>query len=79
MYRSLSHISLVVFAMLAAAVFTVALVADVGEGDINDVDDVLVVEAVIYVFSFSACFYQPFGFEKFKLVGDCRFCHANLF
>ena len=62
---------------MAAAVLPVSFVLDVGESDVDDIYDMLVIQRIEYVFSVTAALYQPFVFEQAKLVGDRRFCHVE--
>ena len=64
-------------AVMAAAVLPVSFVLDMGEGDVDDIYDMLVIQRIEYVFSVTAALYQPFVFEEAKLVGDRRFCHIK--
>ena len=62
---------------MAAAVLPVSFVLDMGEGDVDDIYDMLVIQRIEYVFSVTAALYQPFVFEEAKLVGDRRFSHIK--
>lgn len=62
---------------MTAAVLPVAFVLDMGEGDVDNIYDMLVIQRIKYVFSVAAALYQPFVLEEAKLVGDRRFCHIK--
>ena len=62
---------------MAAAAFSVGFVLDMGEGNVDNIYDMLVIQRIEYVFSVTAALYQPFVFEQAKLVGDRRFCHIK--
>ena len=51
-------------AAVASAAFTVAFVLDVGEGDLDDVQHVLVVQRIEDVFAVAAGLDQVFVFQK---------------
>ena len=66
---------LVLRTVVAGAVFTVGLVADVDECNVDDIYHMLVVQGVEYVLSFAAAFYQAFVSEEAELVGNRRLGH----
>ena len=49
-------------AVMAAAVLPVSFVFDMGEGDVDKIYDMLVIQRIEYVFPVTAAFYQPFVF-----------------
>ncbi len=64
-------------ATFATTTSGVGFVGDVHEGDVEDVDDVLVVERIVYVFAFAAALHQVVVLQEFELVGDGRLRHAD--
>ena len=64
-------------AVMAAAAFSVGFVLDMGEGNVDNIYDMLVIQRIEYVFSVTAALNKPFVFQEAKLVGDRRFCHIK--
>ena len=62
---------------VAGAAGGVGFVGDVHEGNVEDVDDVLVVERIVYVFAFAAALHQVVVLQEFELVRDGRLRHAD--
>ena len=47
---------------MAAAAFAVRFMLNMGKGDVYDIDNMLVIQRLEYVFPVTAAFYQPFVF-----------------
>ena len=64
-------------AAITAAAFAVRFVLDVSEGNVDDIDNVLVIQRVKNVFAVTAALYQIFVLKKAELVRDCGFSHIQ--
>ena len=64
-------------AAITAAASAVRFVLVVSEGDVDDIDNVLVIQRVKNVFAVTTALYQTFVLKKAELVGNCRLGHVQ--